>query len=255
MQIQRVLSKWAKTKALLANPKLTRFVPVTQPYTRQNLSMLLSKFGMVYIKPVNGTFGKGVIRVEHHGQDKMPYRFQSGVRKYECRSFEELYKRLQFVKLRKPYLVQQGIEMLRYAGRRFDLRVTVQKNTAEKWETTGMIGRLAHPRKIVTNYHNGGTPMTVEKLLGVHWTKQPLAAYRSSLGKLGISVAEAMAKKFPRIKEIGIDVAIDKQKNAWILEVNTMPDLHLFRKHPDPSIFRRMYRYAVRYGRYRRKTA
>ncbi|MBW5448812.1 YheC/YheD family protein [Cohnella sp. CFH 77786] len=249
MRIQRVRSKWAKTEALLADPDVKRFVPETRPYSREKLKEMLHRMGMVYVKPVNGTFGKGVIRVEKNNGDDRPYGFQSGVRKYRYETFGQMFGKLEEVKLSKPYLVQQGIELLQHADRRFDLRLMVQHNSRSEWVSTGLIGRVAHPRKIVTNYHSGGTPMGPEKLFEPYMSPEQFAQFRDGLCKLGTMVASAMSRKYPRLKEIGIDFAIDRTLKPWILEVNTKPDPYIFRKLPDPSVFRRICRYAVQYGR------
>lgn len=251
MPIQRVRSKWAKTDVLLADPILRQFVPVTLRYRRSNLEYLLEQFAMIYAKPVNGTFGSGVIRVEKVNGVDSPYRFQSGEKKYAYSTFDEMYRKLNLVRKQKPYLLQQGIELLKHDGRRFDLRVMVQQNPSSLWETTGMIGRVAHPRKIVTNYHAGGTPMPVSALLKDFLSSEQREEYEKQLARLGVDTAIALSKKFPRLKEIGIDVAIDHDMKPWILEVNTLPDPFLFKKLPSRSVFRRIYSYAVAYGRFR----
>ncbi|WP_276356538.1 YheC/YheD family protein [Cohnella caldifontis] len=253
MPIQRVVSKWAKTSVLMADPRLRQYVPVTQPFNQATLEDMLDRYGMVYVKPVKGTFGKGVIRVEKRPGKRSPYGFQSGVHKYRCSSFEELFQTLSRVKKRKNYLVQQGIELLKYDRRRFDVRIMVQLSPESEWETTGLIGRLAHPRKIVTNYHSGGTLMPVEKLLGVHLDGRKLNDCLTRLKDLGTSVAEALHAQYPGLKEIGIDVAVDDRFVPWILEVNTKPDPYIFRKLPDKSVFRKVYRYAALYGRFRKR--
>jgi len=253
MAIRRVVSKWAKTNALLADPDLKKFVPVTLPFHEHTVRQTLSRMKMVYVKPVNGTFGKGVIRVEQEDGAEFPYRFQSGERQYRYQTFEAMFRKLLNVKRKRPYLVQQGIELLKYRGRRFDIRLMVQKSPNRKWVSTGLIGRLAHPRKIVTNYHSGGTPMPVEKLLGPHMEPQSFTAYRADLLKFGTAIAGVIEAKFPGVKELGIDIAVDSTNKPWILEVNTSPDPFLFRKLPDRAVFRRIYRYAVHYGRFRRR--
>jgi Glutathione synthase/Ribosomal protein S6 modification enzyme (glutaminyl transferase) len=250
MSIQRVRSKRAKTNVLLADPELRTYIPATEGFDRRTVERMLEKYEMIYVKPVDGTFGRGVIRIEKPGSSSV-YRFQSGETRYEFPTFNELYRKLMAVKKPKPYLSQQGIHLLRYQERRFDLRVMVQKNPQSAWETTGMIGRVAHPRKIVTNYHAGGTPKPVETLMSAHLKPGQWPSFEARLRRLGVTVAAALERKFPRLKEIGIDVAIDEDLQLWILEVNTLPDPFLFKRLPDKSVFRKMYAYAVAYGRFK----
>ena len=251
MSIRQVKNKLAKTEALLANPRLKQLVPATLPFSGQALKEMLGQYGLVYVKPVIGTFGKGVIRVEHRPNEKEPYRFQTGVRKACFSDFETMFAHLCKARSKRPCLIQQGIEMLRYGKRLFDLRLMVQKNPKGQWESTGLIGRLAHPRKIVTNYHNGGTPMAPEILFSPHMSRAEFEAFRKKLDSIGLAVAAVMEKRFPGIKELGVDIAVDGQRNPWILEVNTKPDPYIFRKLKDRSIFRKIYRYCVAYGRIR----
>jgi glutathione synthase/RimK-type ligase-like ATP-grasp enzyme len=251
MSIQRVRSKKAKTDALLADPDLRNDVPDTKDFGRATVAQMLEQYGMIYVKPVNGTFGNGVIRVEKKPEAAQPFLFQSGETKYSFVSFDEMYNELELVKKNKPYLAQQGIHLLKHSGRRFDLRIMVQKNPRSQWETTGMIGRVAHPRKIVTNYHAGGTPMPVNLLLKNYLSEEEWNRYEARLRTQGVNIARALERRFPRLKEIGIDIAIDQDLKPWILEVNTLPDPFLFKKLPNRAVFRTIYSYAVAYGRFR----
>ncbi|MDG0811012.1 YheC/YheD family protein [Cohnella rhizosphaerae] len=254
MPIRRISSKWAKTEAMLASSELRGLVPDTRPFNRDAVRSMLDEYGMIYVKPVNGTFGKGVIRLGKSTGSDDAYTLQAGEKQLSYPNFDGMFDALLKVKRPRPYLSQQGIELLKHEGRRFDFRVMVQMNPSGQWETTGIIGRLAHPRKIVTNYHAGGTPLPMETLMTTHLEKaeRTSRSYRMELSKLGVDVASSLGRRFPGLKEIGIDVAVDVDLKPWILEVNTMPDPYIFLRLPDRSVYRRIRRYATAYGRFRR---
>jgi glutathione synthase/RimK-type ligase-like ATP-grasp enzyme len=243
---QYVGSKWRKTAAILRNPSLQSIVPKTVRFNRAQLMSMLEKFEMVYVKPDTGSHGNGVMRVE---RIKGQYRFQIGERIRTYTSFNPLFDALRKVTKGRSYLIQRGVHLLKYMGRRFDLRVMVQLTPRKAWETTGIIGRVAARRKIVTNYHNGGKLMPVKRLLSSHMSKQAINYRVQSLEKMGVRAAIAMRRKFPGVCEIGVDVGMDHTLTPWILEINTSPDPYIFRKLSDPSIFRKIKRYAESYGR------
>ncbi|MFC5653207.1 YheC/YheD family protein [Paenibacillus solisilvae] len=247
MAIQRVSSKWAKTNVLIKSEELRDQIPVTVEWSQDALNQMLNKYGMVYVKPDFGTYGSGVIRVQKSSSGN--YSFQVKTKKRAFPSFEQMIVPLQRIISNRPYLIQRGIYLLKYSRRRFDLRVMVQKNDTNEWESTGIIGRLSHPRKIVTNYHSGGTPMSIEKLMGRHLSHADIAAYKTQLCKQGVAIATQLQTKYPRLKEIGVDVAVDTSLKPWILEVNTLPDPYIFRKLQDKRIFRKIRRYCKLYGR------
>ncbi|WP_240703007.1 YheC/YheD family protein [Cohnella luojiensis] len=241
-----MVSKWRKTEALLYSQSFRSIVPKTVRFNRNQLINMLEKFAMVYVKPDNGSLGRGVMRIERkQGQ----YSFQIGERLRTFASFDLLFAALRKETKSRSYLIQRGIHLLKYKDRRFDLRVMAQLNPSKAWETTGIIGRIAAPRKIITNYYNGGNAMSVTGLLGNLMSKQAVNNKIKSLEKLGVRVGKATRSKFPGVCEVGVDVGMDRTLTPWILEVNTKPGYLIFRKLPDPTIFRKIKRYARAYGR------
>jgi len=153
----------------MQSSEISPLIPETVRFNKENLKRLMLKYGMVYVKPENGTYGNGVMRVEQtrdsHG---VGYKYQGGKKIKTFGSFDKFYISLKQSTRGRSYLIQRGISLLKHGGQRFDIRVMVQLSPRGKWETTGLIGRVAERGKIVTNYHSGGKVTAIEKLLAPH---------------------------------------------------------------------------------------
>ncbi|MNQ90144.1 Endospore coat-associated protein YheD [compost metagenome] len=236
--------------AVVSDESLRKYVPSTKRMTSITLQEMLDQYKMVYVKPNVGMFGNGVIRIELAGEEEeKPYSYQSGVTIKKFKTFAEMYVSLLKETKKRPYLVQRGIHLLTYKGNRFDLRVMVQQSPARRWETTGVIGRVAHPSKIVTNFHNGGTLKSVDTLLQKYLPPSERKMYVKQLHVMGVQIAKAINSRYRGVKEIGVDVALDKDLHPWVLEVNTSPDPYIFQRLSDKRIFAKIRRYARAYGR------
>ncbi|WP_342436478.1 YheC/YheD family protein [Paenibacillus sp. FSL L8-0436] len=234
-------SKWLKTKLLLRNASIRPFIPDTRKFSKRNLEQMIHSYGMIYVKPERGTYGNGVIRAEGGERQGFTYQYEETVRHFD--SFEAFHKSLAKKTGGRSYLIQKGIHLLKHNRRRFDIRVMVQLSPKGVWEATGIIGRLGHPGKIVTNYHSGGKPMAIEKLLSTHLSERRLAQLTEELNRLGTRMAAHMQKTYPRIRQIGVDVGLDRSLTPWIIEVNMNPDPYIFNQLKDKSMYKRVMRY------------
>lgn len=245
---QHVGSKWAKTQVLLRNGKLRRYVPHTRILNKATLRSMINRYGMVYVKPNRGTSGIGVAKVERLEQSGN-YRIRWDTSCLEISSLKRLHRHIRSLSPRRTYLIQKGIRVLRHGDRPFDLRVMVQLSSRRRWRTTGMIGRIAAPDKVVTNRSGGGDIMKVKPLLRPHISVSKRRRLIRELDRIGRRVAGHMKKTYPGIKELGLDVAIDGKLKPWILEVNTTPVVKLFYQLKDKRMISRIIRYGKAYGR------
>ncbi len=220
---------------------------------------MLEQYNTVFIKPDRGTYGIGVMSVERYQDNpsspdspwlyKLRYGIESRVFNTPAEMNTILTERING----KFYVIQRGIHLLTHESRKFDLRVLVQKNLKGAWETTGFIGRVAGPQKIVTNHHNGGKIKPIEDLFKDYLDAKGLAALIHELRVLGSKVGYQLEKKYPRLKEIGLDIAVDGEFRPWLLEVNTLPALFPFKRLADKTIYQKIQKYAQAYGRLRKK--
>lgn len=243
---RHLTNKWLKTKAILRDAKVRPWVPETRPMNLNSLRAMLRRHRMVYVKPVSGSYGNGVMRVEYAGGR---YAYQVEHTKRQFATIGGLYASILRHKRKRPYLVQRGIHLLKYKGRRFDIRVMVQRNPKGRWETTGVIGRVAHPRKIVTNFHSGGKPTALRTLLSPLMSSPFRTRIENRVSKVGYDAAIALHRAYPGLNMVGADIGLDTAYRPWIIELNTMPDPYLFRFLKDKSISRKVLRYARALGR------
>lgn len=234
-----VTSKLEKNRILLKNNTIRSHIPPTRRWTEKSFQAMLRRYGMVYLKPVHGLKGIGIMRAEKTGRT---YRLRQGVTAVRFRSFQGL-RRYVVRRIRgKSYLVQRGIWTLRYGGRPFDFRIMVQLNERKEWEVTGIVARVAPPNRIVTNRSQGGQCLPALRVLRSSIGKVKAARYQASLLSLSRKIGRQFRKGYPRVWQLGVDVAVGRNRKAWILEVNTNPAVTPFVVLGNRRMYNRMLR-------------
>lgn len=244
--LKTVSSKWIKTRVTLRNAKLRQHVPSTHPFDRNRLFAMLTRHGMLYVKPDIGSLGIGVMRVEKRGG---AYRYQSGMHIYRFPTFEKLYQSLLRRCGIKRYLIQKGIHVLTHEGNPYDFRVMVQRSPSGKWVCTGTAARVAHPKKAVTNGSQGGTIYSPYDLLEPRFGVDATSILMLKMEKISYLTSVQLGRAYPNMNEFGIDIAVDHRLKPWILEVNTRPDPCPFTKLEDKTIIRKIIQFGRANGR------
>jgi glutathione synthase/RimK-type ligase-like ATP-grasp enzyme len=103
------------SKSLMASDALSENVPDTRWYSRDTLKAMLDSYKMVYIKPNNGTGGRGIIRVEKL-ENGYKYQHKTSTRTFS--TLANLVRSMQQQFEKDRYVVQQGIHLMRCKGLR-----------------------------------------------------------------------------------------------------------------------------------------
>ncbi|MEW5785841.1 MAG: YheC/YheD family protein [Bacillota bacterium] len=218
---QIVRSKMEKTKVLLTDRELALYIPETVFYSPENLEKMLTSYALVYVKPDRGRGGKRVISIVKNQAGFCRLHYKTEIMNYQ--TVKEAASYITSVSAGDSFIIQQGIHLLCINSVPFDLRVNVQK-PYNNWEVTAMIAKVAAAGKAVTNYSQGATLAHVETALlraGLDPEKAKMTI--AVLTRLGHRTASVLNRKYWGLRELGLDIGIDRDARPWILEVNTHP--------------------------------
>lgn len=217
------LNKWQVHLLLAKEPALSSILPTTQRYQRNHLRKMLLRYPIVYLKPTNGSLGKGIIRlIKSPTQIYYQSSTSHGTTTLKFRSMAECLKVVSQRIGNQSYLMQRGLNLATYDGRQVDFRVLVQKNYKGIWSITSVVARIANDHHFVSNLARGGTIRNASEVL-----KDLNISPKPSLKKLK-TTSLMIAKRFEQLAdghfaELGIDLALDKNGKIWLIEMNSKP--------------------------------
>ncbi len=239
----RFLLKWEVYESLAGSSLSSELVPETRLFNKKNLSIMLSKYPALFIKPSGSSVGKGIIVVKKAVQ-KGGYDYKracSDTPAENCRSGNELYLHLKY--LMDPghqYLVQKAIDLATIDNRLFDLRAQIQKNGRGEWVLTGVGARIAAPNKHVTHVPNGGSKADYNEVMHTVFGDSPkkLKNLEKQLAVICEVVPFVLENQLSmNLGILSIDIGVDKTGLMQIIEVNSKPasfdEDHIRRRHLD----------------------
>lgn len=225
---EKFLDKSEVFDALGANEKLKKYLP--ESYSLKSypiLKKMCVTYPMVFLKPVRGSLGKGIIRVSRQpdGTYQTLTTSLEGIKKSSYSSLTKLYSSLSGKIKKNRYQIQQGLDLVRLHKRNVDFRALVHKNKKGKWSVTSIVARVAGGNHYVSNIARGGTLSTVKDALamsGIPSTAKLTASKRMEQAALDIAKGIEAAIPF-HFGELGVDLAVDTSGRIWLLEVNSKP--------------------------------
>lgn len=216
---RQLASKWLKTNALLSDPYVARHIPPSRLFSPANLRTMLSRYGMVVIKPIRGGGGLGVMKISYAGGR---YRSTYMSRTNSFGTFSGLLSHVNRTRKRRAYLIQKGIHLATVSGRPIDYRVKYVKENGI-WTFRSMVGRVARRGLFVTNLCRGGLQLTAAQGIRRSLSSRVIASKKSEMRHLTKVATSLLESRFPGIGQLGYDYGIDRNGHIWILEVNTRP--------------------------------
>jgi hypothetical protein len=245
-------NKWSLFEWLNRSADTKAYIPKTQQLTdSRQLDSFLREHGIVYLKPVAGKAGRGIMRIERS--------LKNGLRTYLLRiqdetaaqdasysGVDELWSHVRSAIGAKEYIVQQGIRLARFNKRPYDLRALVQKTGRGKWSVTGIGARVAGKSSITTHVPRGGSINEPERVLDSAFGQEEAKRILGRAKQAALRIASRIEKQSGyRHGEMSMDLGIDTDGSVWFFEANAKP-----MKFDEPHIRRKSLERIIRYAAY-----
>jgi hypothetical protein len=251
-------NKWHLFQWLRKSRTTRPFIPTTRRMlTREGLGKMMIKHRFLYLKPVSGKAGKGIMTIQLQPEKTLPYRLKIQADKrsitYNCGTIRKLWVRIKKESVGERYIAQQGIQLASFNERSFDLRALVQKNQRGQWDISGIGARIAGSMSITTHVPRGGSIDDPEKLLisafGEEEARRLLIKTRSTALTIARQIERGSGHS---LAEMSMDLGVDQEGGIWFFEANAKP-----MKFDEPDIRKRSLDRIFQYGKYvlRTKTA
>ncbi len=253
-------NKWAIHQLLSKDSAVSGYLPATRIYTKpSDLSDFLKGRELVYLKPKNGTGGRGILRISRAGDGLWLIQGRNQARRIippQRVTTAALASRLSGWKLTNRYLIQQGIDLRLPSGRVHDYRLLMQKDGSGKWAVTGCAGRVGAARSVTSNLHGGGHAISMDRLLRLRFpgSSAKVESVRESVHTLGFDVIATLERQFPEMCELALDVAVDRSGRPWLLEINPKPAREVFHRIGERETYRRAIERPLEYALHLHRT-
>lgn len=228
----RLANKWRVHDVLWRDQRMHRWLPETELYSHKALQKLNKRHPLLYVKPVNGTGGRGIVRLQHIDGSYLitGSTNKRGKMQRELKSISSVQHWLDKWVKQEKYVLQQGLCLQLLPGRAVDMRLLIQKNGEGKWSITGSGIRVGAAKSAISNLHGGGKAVPARSFLLPRFGEVKTDEIIKECELLALQTANTIEAHFGRMIELGLDIGIDVDGRAWLIEVNPKPGREIFKE-------------------------
>lgn len=238
--------KWSTFKVLAKDESFSCYLPETLCFNKTfDLEEMLSLFPKVCVKTSGGSRGKEVLFIEREGE-RFVLIYPNG-KKRMMSDFVQLSQAIFDFLGSKKTIIQRTIPLASISGKRFDIRILMQKVALDSWECTSALIRLADKGRQATNISLGASVLPAQHIIRELWPEMSTKILQE-LELVAFKTCRILEESYGSLGELGIDMAIDKNGKCWLIEVNSKPAKTTVLKCKQDELIRKAYERPLAYA-------
>lgn len=216
--------------ALCKQTSLAGHLPETKMFdSPSDLEYFLYIYNEVFLKPLNGMQGKGIITISSEN-DGFKCQYMVNGKNIEeklpnCNQIIEALPNMGCDLGR--YIIQKAIPRMEFRGRPFSFRVIVYKDGMGRWMVPAIFPKMAPLDSFLTNHASGASFVPLKTIFTEITEILPYSKteYINIFINLALETARVLDRKYGPLGKLGIDVVLDKHGKPWLIEANGNPGL------------------------------
>lgn len=236
----RMFNSWRFTKLYLyryikRDKELSEYLPPTElSRSYEQVKAFIDSNKGAILKPIDLSRGRGICFIKKYGNvyKISDYRYRI-TKEIEVTGSESLRSYFDSNKeFFNRYLIQKRLSLARINGSCFDIRVVMQKDKTLKWKCTGIECRVAAKGSLLTNISKGGYALSIDEAFREAFSEdeEDNEKLKQQLDDLCHKLCIKLDDMNQHFAEFGLDIAVDEDKNLWIIEANVFPSFKGFKR-------------------------
>lgn len=250
---QHYFDKWDLYRKLHKFSEIRPYIPETILYrSPSDLKKIFTLSNKVYVKRLVSSNGFKILCVEKISSGYKCSTFTSRVKNYYARNLDEVDRTIRRMYGYGKVLLQQGIDLIKIQNRNVDMRATVQRDGKGELGITDITVRVGENGSPVTSTRSGSRCIPFRKFFEkqLKFSKEEVNKLEANIFQFLLKVYECTEKAYGSFGEIGIDFAIDKKGNIYLIECNAKPAKTSLSKSADRKTRRKAFINPLDYAKF-----
>ncbi|NOQ70701.1 MAG: hypothetical protein GQ574_01795 [Crocinitomix sp.] len=194
--------------------------------TEADLNTLIKSNQAVFIKPIQGSGGKGIAVLIKSNDEFVLKTFDDKVIIPRNEVLAQLKARFN----PERYFIQAKAQLIAYENAPYDIRVLVQNNGKSDYQITGLALRLGQKHSWVSNLNSGGRGIALAEMNAYFQRNfnKTTDEITQDISELCLNCCAALTHEYGDFIEIAFDILLTKDLGAIIIEANTKPARWIF---------------------------